>query len=228
MVRLKHCCKFAMTTKNLSRFENVGPARRPKARRQDGFTLLELMIVMAVAAIVSVMAVTRIAPALRTARAETGIQTVAGWMRRTQERAVDERRVYRLSFIAPQTVQVDLVNQGPPITFTFVQSVQLPNDIAFQTVTGLPTGVNAPDGFGAGGLTPINLGIDYGGGETQIFYQADGRALDVVGRSNSGVVYTCRAGEILSCRAATVWGTTGRTKVWRVQQTGPTSYQWSQ
>lgn len=215
-----------MTFKHLGKNqqERQAPSR---SRRQRGFTLLEMMIVIAIAAIAGVMAITQIPPAVRTAQAESGIQTVAGWMRRTQERAVDERRIYRLSFIGPQTIQVDLVNVGPPISFTFVQSIQLPNNIAFQTVTGLPTGANAPDGFGAGGLTAINLGIDYGGGETQIFYQPDGRALDVVGRSNSGVIYTCRTADILSCRAATVWGTTGRTKVWRVQQQNA-SYVWSQ
>src|SRR5690348_6205527 len=204
----------------------VGDAGRRQSR-QHGFSLLELLIVMAVAGIMAVYAVMQIVPAVRNARAETAIQTVAGWMRRTQERAVDERRIYRLSFIAPQTLQVDLVNNTVPISFTFVQSIQLPNDVSFLTVAGLPTGANAPDGFGAGGVVPINLGIDYGGSETQIFYQPDGRSLDQFNRMNSGVIYTCRAGEILSCRAATVWGTTGRTKIWRVIKQGPV-YVWTQ
>ena len=214
-----------MTSKHCNTREIGGALeRRPHF---EGFSLLELLVVMSVAAIMAVFAVMQIVPAVRTARAETAIQTVAGWMRRTQERAVDERRIYRISFIAPQTLQVDLVNNTVPISFTFVQSIRLPNDVAFQTVAGLPTGANAPDGFGAGGLVPINLGIDYGGGLTQIFYQPDGRSLDQFNRMNSGVIYTCRAGEILSCRAATVWGTTGRTKVWRAIKQGPV-YVWTQ
>ncbi len=206
---------------------NVNQTSRTRSLRQSGFSVIELLIVIAIVVIMASFAVLQIVPSVRRARAETGVQTVAGWMRRTQERAVDERRIYRLSFVAPQTIQLDLVNNTVPISFTFVQSIQLPNDIAFQTVTGLPTGVNAPDGFGAGGLVPINLGIDYGGGETQIFYQPDGRALDQFNRINSGVIYTCRAGEILSCRAATVWGTTGRTKIWRIQPQGA-GYIWTQ
>lgn len=214
-----------MTLMQLNRQEEIEGRRRHSG--QLGFSLLELLVVMAVAAVMAVMAVMQIVPAVRTARAETAIQTVAGWMRRAQERAVDERRIYRLSFVAPQTLQLDLVNNTVPISFTFVQRIQLPNDVSFLTVAALPTGVNAPDGFGAGGLVPINLGIDYGGGETQIFYQPDGRALDQFNRMNSGVIYTCRAGEILSCRAATVWGTTGRTKIWRVTKIG-TNYVWTQ
>lgn len=207
----------------------LAPVERPSVgRSQGGFTLLETLMVMVVAAIVGVMAVTQIVPAVRRARAETAVQTVAGWMRRTQERAVDERRIYRLSFLAPQTIQVDLVNNTVPITFTFVQSIRLPNDVSFLTMAGLPTGANAPDGFGAGGLVPINLGIDYGGSETQIFYQPDGRALDQFNRMNSGVIYTCRQGEVLSCRAVTVWGTTGRAKVWRITEVAVNNFRWTQ
>ena len=124
----------------------LAPVERPSVgRSQGGFTLLETLMVMVVAAIVGVMAVTQIVPAVRRARAETAVQTVAGWMRRTQERAVDERRIYRLSFLAPQTIQVDLVNNTVPITFTFVQSIRLPNDVSFLTMAGLPTGANAHD-----------------------------------------------------------------------------------
>jgi prepilin-type N-terminal cleavage/methylation domain-containing protein len=196
---------------------------------ERGFTMIEMLIVITISGIMAVYAVTQITPMVRRARAETAIQTVAGWMRRTQERAVDERRVYRLSFIAPGTLQIDLVNIAPPnpITYTFIQSINLPQDVQFQVVASLPTGVNTPDGFSAGGVVPINLGQENGGGLNQIYFQPDGRSLDSLNRPNSGVVYTCRAGEILSCRAATVWATTGRTKVWRVVQQGA-SYAWSQ
>ena len=198
--------------------------------KQRGFTMIEMLIVMTIAGIMAVFAVAQIVPAMRNARAESAIQTVAGWMRRTQERAVDERRVYRLSFIAPGTLQIDLVNIAPPnpITYTFIQSINLPTDVQFQVVANLPTGANAQDGFGTGGVVPINLGQENGGNLTQIYYQPDGRSLDNLNRPNSGVVYTCRTGEILSCRAATVWATTGHTKTWRVvQQTGG-GYLWTQ
>ncbi len=196
---------------------------------QHGFTLIELLIVITIAGIMALFAVVQILPAMKNARAESAIQTVAGWMRRTQERAVDERRVYRLSFLPPGTLQVDLVNIAPPnpITYTFVQSINLPTDVRFQVVPNLPTGVNTPDGFSAGGVVPINLGQENGGGLNQIYYQTDGRSLDSLNRPNSGVVYTCRAGEILSCRAATVWATTGRTKIWRVIPQGA-GYVWTQ
>ena len=199
------------------------------ASEQHGFTLVELLIVITIAGIMAVFAVVQIAPAVRNARAESAIQTVAGWMRRTQERAVDERRVYRLSFFAPGTLQVDLVNIAPPnpITYTFIQSINLPPDVQFQVVPNLPTGVNTPDGFSAGGVVPINLGQENGGGLNQIYFQTDGRSLDSLNRPNSGVVYTCRTGEILSCRAATVWATTGRTKIWRVVSQGA-GYVWTQ
>ncbi len=205
---------------------NRAAAKSPK---QHGFTMIEMLIVMAIIGIMAVFAVIQIVPAVRNARAESAIQTVAGWMRRTQERAVDERRVYRLSFIAPGTLQVDLVNIAPPnpITYTFVQSINLPTDVQFQVVANLPTGVNTPDGFSVGGVVPINLGQENGGGLNQIYYQTDGRSLDSLNRPNSGVVYTCRAGEILSCRAVTVWATTGRTKTWRVIKQGA-SYVWTQ
>lgn len=200
-----------------------------KPSDQHGFTMIEMLIVITIVGIMAVFAVAQIAPAVRNARAESAIQTVGAWMRRTQERAVDERRVYRLSFIAPGTLQIDLVNIAPPnpITYTFVQSINLPRDVQFQVVSNLPTGNNTPDGFGTGGVIPINFGQENGGNINQIYYQTDGRSLDSLNRPNSGVVYTCRAGEILSCRAATVWATTGRTKIWHVVQQGA-GYVWSQ
>ena len=190
-----------------------------------GFSMVELLIVMAVMMIIMAITFIQIGPALRASKAETALQTTLGQMRRAHEMAVDQRQVYRVTFTAPRTIQLDQVSIDPLTKakiFTFQSKIDLPTEIQFAVVTGIPTAATkVPEGFGTGAVA-IDFDQDFGGGTKEVFFQRDGTATDDKNRLNNGVVYMCRPGDVGSCRTVSLMGATGRSKGWRLNaaQTG--------
>jgi len=188
-----------------------------------GFSMVEMLIVIAIVMIVMGTAFIQIAPALKNSKSETALQTTLGQMRRAHELAVDRRNVYRVSFNAPRTIQLDQVAIDPATlakTFTFQSSIDLPSDMSFAIATGIPTtSTTVPEGYG-NGTTAIDFDKDFGGGGTEVYFQRDGRALDASNRLNNGLVYICRSGEFRSCKAVSLVGATGRSKGWRLNPAG--------
>jgi prepilin-type N-terminal cleavage/methylation domain-containing protein len=174
---------------------------------QRGFTVVELIVVVAVVFIAAGIAVFNVMPAVRNARVDRAHQTVMQEMKQARQAALDERRVHIVTFEDPRTVRVERVELGGAITE--LHTVDLPADISFRAELGLPTGA-PPDGFGDG-----SLAVDFNGGN-QIFFQPDGSALDAAGLACNGVVYIARPEELHSSRAVTVFAMTGRIRGWRL------------
>jgi prepilin-type N-terminal cleavage/methylation domain-containing protein len=191
-----------------------------QARKQKGFSLIELMFVMAIILILSTFALLQIGNSLRLQPANAALQTTLGQLRRVHEMAVDQRRTYRVTFSTPRTIQVDQVGfdtaTPPNRTFTLVSRIDLPPSIQFTVVSGVPTASSkVPDGYG-NGTVAIDLDKDFGGGGTDVYFQRDGRALDSSNRVNNGVLYMCRPGDVMSCKAVSLWGYSGRVKGWNL------------
>ena len=119
--------------------------------------------------------------------------------------AVDNRCPYEVAFVDDDTVELSRVD---PQGTVLVASLDLPDGITFRVEPGLPTNRDStPDGLGAAQAVDFN-------GETTVFFQPDGSALDPSGDLSNGVVYFSWAGELDSCRAVTLFGATGRIKGW--------------
>jgi type II secretory pathway pseudopilin PulG len=194
-----------------------------KRHQETGFSLLEVVVVMGVVFVVTASALMNILPSIKTSRSNAAMELVLGEMRRAHERAVDERRIYRVTFTAPNTVQVDVgtvaiigstITDSAP-TFTAAQPpLTLPGSVQFTVVAGIPTSPLAtPDGLGSGAKA-IDFDQANGGGGTQIYFQPDGRALDAGNRLNDGVVYLAEPNNLFSSRAVSLFGSTGRSKNW--------------
>ena len=189
-----------------------------KGRTESGFSLVEALVVIAVILVMAATAIIQIAPTLKTAKSDTALQTALGQLRRYHEDAVDQRHIYRVSFLAPRTIQIDQMtyDSGGNQVFTFISTIDLPTETQFLCVKGIPTtSSNLPDGLGDG-QTAINFSLDYGGGGSTVFFQKDGRATDSAGRLNDGVIYIAQPGDLNSSKAITVLGATGRVKGWRL------------
>jgi len=206
------------------------PTYRRNARRhpssglvQRGFSMVELSVVVLIILILVGVALVTMVPTVQNSRANAGMEMVLGEMRRAHERAIDERRIYRVTFVPPNQIQLDVgqvANVASTITGTtpaFTQAQQpltLPDGIQFIAIGGIPTGAGSvPDGLGSG-ANAIDFDLGNGGGGTQIYFQPDGRALDGANRLNDGVVYVALPGNLYSSRAVTLFGSTGRSKGW--------------
>lgn len=186
---------------------------RHRATAWAGFSLIELMVVIAIILIISAMTWTQIQGTLRKAKSDTAMQTVLAQMRQAHEQAVDRRRIYRLTFLPPRTIQLDRMDIGAngALVAVFQSNTVLPTEISFLAVAGMPN--QGPEGLGVG-ANAIDFSVDNGGGLNQVFFEPDGRSLDFVNRLNNGVVYMARPNDLPSVRAVSVLGATGRTKPW--------------
>jgi prepilin-type N-terminal cleavage/methylation domain-containing protein len=198
------------------------PATR---QSQRGFSMVELLVVVTIILILVAAALVTMVPTVQNSRANAGMELVLGEMRRAHERAIDERRIYRMTFVAPNQIQLEVgqvANVASTITGTtpaFAQAQQtltLPDGIQFTCVAGIPTvATTVPDGLGSG-ANAIDFDLANGGGGTQIYFQPDGRALDGANRMNDGVIYLALPGNLYSSRAVTLFGSTGRSKGWKL------------
>jgi Tfp pilus assembly protein FimT len=182
-------------------------------RGRKGFSLIELIMVISIAIIIGAMATINVQTAIKNSRVNTAYETTMMGLRRARQGAIDERCIYTIGFTAPRTILTQKISGG---TTTTIQTITLPFDIEFRAEPGIPnTSLTTPDKFGTG-VNAIDFSVDYGGGGTVVYFNPDGSATDSVGRTNNGVVYMVRRGELNTARAVSVFGATGRIKGWRI------------
>ncbi|HTZ98060.1 MAG TPA: prepilin-type N-terminal cleavage/methylation domain-containing protein [Terriglobales bacterium] len=192
-----------------------------------GFSLIEMMAVISVMLVVTAMAVTMLMPDVNNSRVVTAYNTTLLALRQARDISIAQRQVYFVTFIhnaaPPDEITITQGGSG-----TVVNTYQLPLDMAFIIVPGVPTGAGkTPDGFG-NGSTAIAFDQGIGGGNPDaVYFYPDGSAQDVNGNINNGVVYVARASDLYSSRAVTVWGATGRLRGWRLYNSNGTNY-WRQ
>jgi len=205
----------------------MGRDAEMRQRGMRGFSLLEMMAVIAITFVVAAYAVMTLQPDLQNTRVTNAYNTTLMALRQARDISIAQRQVYYVTFTH---------NTAPPDTITItnggtgnaVSTYQLPLDLAFTVVTGIPTGAGlTPDGFGNGGTAiDFDQGVS-GGTKNVLYFYPDGSAQDVNGNINNGVLYIARPGVLFSSRAITVWGATGRLRGWRLYTNNNTTY-WRQ
>ena len=183
-------------------------------KSQAGFSLAEIVVTLGVLMAGGAVAVMNISGALRGAHVETAYQNTLNQLRFARQVAIDKRTVCRVDFAAPGTVSVtQAFADGTPVQ---TETVTLPADVQYTIVAGMPSPPSAPPDNIGNGKIAIDFDRVAGGSGTTIFFQPDGSALDAAGRSNDGVIYVARPGELTGARAITLLGTTGRIRGWRL------------
>lgn len=194
-----------------------------------GFSLIEMMIILALFLIVSVFSLMTINPALKSGHVTEGYNTTLGQLRQARDYSIAQRQIYFVTLTNGAPASTVTITQGSTGTVTSTKT--LPTDVAFDVEPGYPTSQTVapttPDGFGTGGV-PIDFdqGIA-GGAKNVIYFYPDGSAADALGNVNNGVVYITRPGDIRNARAITVWGATGRLRGWHIYPNGA-NYYWRQ
>jgi type II secretory pathway pseudopilin PulG len=203
------------------------------SRHMRGFSLLEMMIVVCIAMIMMAITFISLQPALKEGHINNAYDTALTQLRVARERAIAERSRYIVCFgvnpppLAAAGVPAPTVRSiqiwhwavGTPASPppNLISSVDLPLDVQFQAVAGLP--VAAPDNWGAGAVAlDFDQGVA-GGVKYYVMFMPDGSSQDELGNSSSGVLYMARSGILSTSRAITVFGTTGRVRGWRLNNT---------
>jgi prepilin-type N-terminal cleavage/methylation domain-containing protein len=207
-----------------------------RRRQASGFSLLEMMTVVALILMMASFAFMSMIPVLKQQRVTNAYNTTMAAMRLARDSAVAKRTSYSVTFT--KTGTTGTLTVAPTVTLTGDQTpatYQLPQDVTFDAETQLTT-TPPPDGYGAG-ATEIDFGYTASGtgsgGSSVIYFCPDGSSQDAAGGAglcagnwSGGVVYIARPGELMSSRALTLWGATGRVRGWRLYSNGGGGYQW--
>ncbi len=194
-----------------------------------GFSILEIVIVLAIFLIAAAISIINIIPAMRDAKANNGVTTVLMQMRLARQLAVDSRKIHILQFFAPDRIVMQRAdNSVGGLVLTQVSDLALPKDIQFSAEGGIPTSNNlTPDNMGDGSnAIDFDLGVG-GGAGTELWFMPDGTVQDVNRNLNSGIAYIARPADLMSSRAVTIYGATGRARAWRLVK-GGAGVQWVQ
>jgi prepilin-type N-terminal cleavage/methylation domain-containing protein len=115
-------------------------------RRMRGFSLLEMMAVIAIGLVISAMALVTLQPTLKYTRETNAYNITLMAMRQARDTAVAQRQVYVVTFthnaIPPDQITITQGANG-----NVVSNFTIPIDVSFQALVGLPGAGSAPDNF---------------------------------------------------------------------------------
>jgi prepilin-type N-terminal cleavage/methylation domain-containing protein len=191
----------------------VTTATRTKRPGDHGFTLLEMLIVIAIFLILCGMAIISINGALPQEQVNSGIFAAMAVIRQGRDSAISERRNFQLLYGPPMLAnQIGLERiecppscGGPPVTVLPVVTLQPP--AAFGLDNSIT--VDTPDNFGT-----CSSGLCFGGSPTQQWL-SDGTFVNSVGQPLNATVFVHIPGNPNAQRAFTILGTTGRIRAYK-------------
>jgi prepilin-type N-terminal cleavage/methylation domain-containing protein len=174
---------------------------------EQGFTLIELMMVIAVLGTLVGMAIMVSPSFVRTARADAGLAQALDVLRSAREIAISQRRNVRVAFTGVDVIQTARIEI--PAAETPLRAVQLENRMRFLKETGVP---DTPDKFGIPSSSAVAFGTP---APTQLLFTSEGTLVDQNGNIINGTVFLSVPGQRNSARAISVFGATALIRVWR-------------
>jgi prepilin-type N-terminal cleavage/methylation domain-containing protein len=196
--------------------------RKRVFRQESGFTMVELMMAIAIGMIVMAMAMGGVQGMTKSARADGGLQQAASGLRGAREAAIGNRRNVQLTFgtntitltrveYCPATCTVGTYSTFPGCTSTCtakttaLRTVTLEGRAEFRLTTGLS---DTPDGFGNASATAF-------GALVPPMFTTDGSFINTNGDVLNGSVFIGVPNDTLSARAVTIFGATGAMRLWK-------------
>lgn len=184
--------------------------RRKNGDVEAGFTVIELMLSIAIIGIVFGMAFEAFQNALPSMRADSGMQLLEAQLRQARQVSVDQRRWVTVTFQGTSELVASILDlNGNPITPPLYDYF-LPEQMVYTLFKGV---ADTPDNYGNTSAVTYNCP-----GPTlpcTITFQSDGSVQDGQKGSNNGSIFIGIAGQTQTARAVTILSATGKIKGWR-------------
>jgi prepilin-type N-terminal cleavage/methylation domain-containing protein len=179
--------------------------RSPKRHGSvDGFTLIEMMLVVTVGIILAAMAVPVSGSFITTTRADSSVIATVDAMTTARDRAVAERRNFTVDFVGLNHIVISRT-EVPSGTLTLISDTQLEGGQNFVVFAAVP---DTPDLFGK------TAAIKFSGTGPWMF-TSDGSLIDSNGDVSNGTVFLGVPNQSNTARAVTVFGVTGLMRAWK-------------
>jgi prepilin-type N-terminal cleavage/methylation domain-containing protein len=179
-----------------------------RARSQRGFSLLEIMAVLAIMGIVGGMATASMTSSRRAMQGDGAMRLLMGELALAREMAVTQRRDMQIKFVGTNWVQV--IRQEIPAGTKVLESVYFEGNVQFALIPGIG---DTPDGFGTANGVAFGL-------TQSLTFNTEGTLVDDAGNPINGTVFLSIANIKQSQRAVTVMGSTGRVRGYKWTGTG--------
>jgi prepilin-type N-terminal cleavage/methylation domain-containing protein len=168
---------------------------------ERGVSLTELMLTLAVAAIVTGMAAALTADTRRANQGDAAMRSVMAELNGARETAITQRRIVEVQFLGGMWIKT-IRHEVVAGQTTVLHTVALEGNIQFSLVPNIP---DTPDLFG-------NTAPVYFGAAQSIQFNGDGALVDSGGTPVNGTVFLSFMQRAISARAVTVLGSTGRVR----------------
>jgi prepilin-type N-terminal cleavage/methylation domain-containing protein len=175
---------------------------------EDGYSAIEMLVVLGILAVVSAGAVVQIARSVPAMKADGAMRVVMGQLSTARELAIGQRRFMQVRFLPPNRIQIvrtEVDASGATTGATVLSTVTFEGGITYLLNAGLP---DTPDAFGLGAAISF-------GSATTIQFNTEGRLVDQAGNPLNGTVVLASPQGGVSSRAVTVFGSTGRIRGYR-------------
>jgi type II secretory pathway pseudopilin PulG len=191
-------------------------------RAEQGFSLIETVVVVALAFIVMAFAVMNTMGSSQNARANAAMDAIISQLRQARELAIAKRRNVQVQFTAPNKIQLTILTLPgevvPPVIAPTFLNDNVPGGLTFTLFAALP---DTPMNFG--NSTAISLQQPGGGGTWSVMFTTSGAfcgtaqaAATLYQATNNNPVnaslFVGVVGKVNTARAVTVFGATGRVR----------------
>ena len=189
----------------------MNPSKRLDVRDRRGYSLLELVVVLACIGIISGFLFIKIQGVLPMFKSNSAMDQVIQQVRVARNTAISDRRAVIVNISAGAgTMQLQQVpaNGGPPVTLLTVPLT----GAQFCQIPGLP---DTPMGFGNAQPVSFVNANNPGAVVAVTEFLSDGSFGGAVGVPVNGTIFMCVPGNNATARAVTILGATGRIRPYR-------------
>jgi type II secretory pathway pseudopilin PulG len=202
-------------------------AMRKIRRGEQGFSILETMIVVGIILIMLALAVAQSFGSMESYRANAAMDTIISQLRVARQLAISQRRNVTVSFstaTSPQSITYQVVANPGDIVVPTPVTVPISSLVNFKGMTGEP---DTPMAFGtcsgAYGICIDNVS----GGPPIMEFTSVGQFTDNTGVNTlNGTVFMVIPGQLPTARAVTIMGSTGRVRSYTYVGGSTTSTAW--
>jgi prepilin-type N-terminal cleavage/methylation domain-containing protein len=183
-------------------------------RSARGFTILEVLVVIAIATVLAGVGIGVTTTIVRMTRGEPAAQQLDAFLKRYREVAVARRRDIEIRFIPPNQVQsLERPIPDPPALTpppTVLETMTFEGFVGYRSFNGV---ADTPNLFG--NLNAVSIG-----GVTPVMFSSEGAFIDVNGNPVNATLSLGIEDDELSATAVTVLGATASIERWRWNGTG--------